>query len=202
MNSIISCESLFPCEKGDFDSEHFQELIKNNPCFLEWLKRSFTSAYIQLNRIDCAMSKRLRSSNIHEFVFAKLADNLIDYLDLSNKVSFITSSTGNQRNFFTFDKYIFILHKEDASTNNTSVTDLIRNQNAPAHIITIEYAVSIMHDSIISLSLAYHLGKSAKFFMNVPLSPSVEENSVDNVQEVVATKPRFSRKVLGEKSVG
>lgn len=202
MYNIKDCKSLFPDDKGDFDAEHFRVLIKNTPSFLEWLKSSFASAYNQLNKIDCTMSKRLRSTNIHEFVFMKLADNLSNYSDLSHKVSFTTSTTGNQRNFFTFDKYIFILHKEDASTNNTSIAGLIRNQTAPAHIITIEYAVSIMQDSIIALSLVYYIGKHSPFSMNIPLSPSVEEIGIDGTNEIVATKPRLSSKVIGDKSVG
>ena len=202
MNNTIFCKSLFPIEKGDFNPEHLTELIESIPSFLEWLKESFSSAYNQLNNIDCAMSKRLRSTNIHEFVFVKLTDNLSNYADLSGKVSISTSSSGNKRNFFTFDKYIFILHKEDATTNNTTITSLIKNQTAPAHIITIEYEVGMMHDSITSLSLEYYEGKSSSFSYKVPLCKSVEENGLEESQEIMATKPKLSNKVTGKKSVG
>lgn len=202
MYKAIFCKSLFPIEKGDFNSEHLTELIESTPSFLEWLKESFSSAYNQLNNIDCAMSKRLRSTNIHEFVFVKLTDNLSNYSDLSSKISISTSTSGNKRNFFTFDKYIFILHKEDAPTNNTTITSLIRTQTAPAHIITIEYEVGIMHDSITTLSLEYYEGKTSSFSYKVPLCKSEEENSLEESQEIIATKPKLSNKVMGKKSVG
>lgn len=202
MNQKILCKSLFPIEKGDFNSEHLTELIESTPSFLEWLKESFSSAYNQLNNIECAMSKRLRSTNIHEFVFVKLTDNLSNYTDLSGKVSISTSSSGNKRNFFTFDKYIFILHKEDATTNNTTITSLIKNQTAPAHIITIEYAVGMMYNSITSLSLEYYEGKTSSFSYKVPLCITVEENGLEESQEIIATKPKLSNKVMGKKSVG
>ena len=201
MNAILY-KSLFPIEKGDFNSEHLTELIESTPSFLEWLKESFSSAYIQLNNIECAMSKRLRSTNIHEFVFVKLTDNLSNYKDLSSKVHIDISRSGNIRNSFTFDRYIFILHKKGATTNNTTITSLIRKQNAYAHIITIEYEVGMMYDSITSLSLEYYEGKTSSFSYRIPLSQSVEENGIEDSQEIIATKPKLSNKVMGKKTVG
>lgn len=202
MNNISTLKSLFPSEKGDFNSEHLKGLIDTTPDFLKWLKVSFASASNLLNTIDFPMSKRLRSTNIHEFVFMKLAENLSNYSELANRVYLNTSTSGNKRNFFTFDNYIFILHKEDATTNNTSVTDLIQNQNASAHIITIEYTLSMMYDSILSLYLQYYEGKTSTFSFRVPLYNSDEDNITDVSQEIVATKPRLSNKVLGKKTVG
>ena len=201
MNAILY-KSLFPIEKGDFNSEHLTELIESTPSFLEWLKESFSSAYIQVNNIECAMSKRLRSTNIHEFVFVKLTDNLSNYKDLSSKVHIDISRSGNIRNSLTFDRYIFILPNPRATTNNTTITSLIRKQNAYAHIITIEYEVGMMYDSITSLSLEYYEGKTSSFSYKVPLCISVEENGLEESQEIIATKPKLSNKVMGKKTVG
>lgn len=79
---------------------------------------------------------------------------------------------------------------------------MIKTQTAPAHIITIEYEVGMMHDSITSLGLEYYEGKTSSFSYNVPLCKSVEEDGLEESQEIIATKPKLSNKVMGKKSIG
>lgn len=195
--------SLFPAEKGEFDSKHFESLIANSPTLLEWLKISLRDAFAQLNTIECPMSKRVRSTNIHEFVFHFLANTLFRFPDLSGKVQISTSSSGNQRNFFIFGDYIFILKKQDASTNNTAITSLINHQLVSKHVITIEYNFGPLHDSLISLSLIYYNAKRQIYTKNISLSSAF--NSSDDfgeVAEIVPTKPKLAKKQLGENAVG
>ena len=60
----------------------------------------------------------------------------------------------------------------------------------------------MMYDSILSLYLQYYEGKTSTFSFRVPLYNSDEDNITDVSQEIVATKPRLSNKVLGKKTVG
>lgn len=203
MNNFIYSKSLFPLEKGDFDSEHFKSQVCAEPHFFDWLRLSFTNAYNHLNAIDCTMSKRLRSSNLHEFVFNELTETVQNFVEIYPKVSFTTSYAGNEKNFFTFGDYIFMLKKEDVTPNKTKVSDGICHQEAQAHIITIEYVISPFHDAIVSLNLVYYKNNAANCIVNIPLSPSVNvsEDSTE-APEIVPTKPKLSRKNLGENAVG
>ena len=60
----------------------------------------------------------------------------------------------------------------------------------------------MMYDSFTSLSLEYYEGKTSSFCYRIPLSQSVEENGIEDSQEIIATKPKLSNKVMGKKTVG
>lgn len=72
-----------------------------------------------------------------------------------------------------------------------------------AHVIIVEYTVSPMQDSIISLCLSYYMGNQSTFSYNIPLS-SVSDISTETseIADVVPIKPRLSQKALGKNAVG
>jgi len=203
MNTITMQSSLFPNEKGDFDAGHLMALLTKYPQFEVWLKLGFIRAYAHLNQIECAMSKRLRSTNLHEFAFNELQDSLSSFPTLEPIIEVVQSKAGNQKNFFSFGKYFFILKKEDTTFNDTQINYKIQNQEMNAHVIIVEYTVSPMQDSIISLCLSYYMGNQSTFSYNIPLS-SVSDISTETseIANVVPIKPRLSQKALGKNAVG
>lgn len=195
--------SLFPKEKGDFDTGHLMALLTKYPQFEVWLKLGFIRAYAHLNHIECAMSKRLRSTNLHEFAFNELQDLLSSFPTLEPIIEVVQSKAGNQKNFFSFGSYFFILKKEGTIFNDTQINYKIQNQEMNAHVIIVEYTVSPMKDSIISLCLSYYMGNQSTFSYNIPLS-SVSDISTETskIADVVPIKPRLSLKALGKNAVG
>lgn len=144
------------------------------------------------------MSKRAWSTNMHERIFNNLQDSIRAYGDLSENVTFGISSAGNERNHFLYKGYAFILRKEDATTNDTKQGERIKNQEVSSHVITMEYAISPLRDSIISLKLAYYVGNNATYSMNISLSPAVHvSESSDEVTEIIPTKPKLLKKDFG-----
>lgn len=195
--------SLFPREKGDFDSGHLMALITKYPQFEAWLRLGFTIAYEHLNQIECSMSKRLRSTNIHEFAFNELADSLTSYPDLAPQIDVIRSNAGNQKNYFSFGGYIFLLKKEDTTTNDTRMNFKIQHQEMNAHVISVEYALNPLQDAIISLRLSYYMGNQSMFSYNITLSSVVNLSSESSETiEVTPIKPKLSQKVFVENAVG
>lgn len=203
MAKITLQPSLFPREKGDFDSGHLMTLITKYPQFEAWLRLGFVRAYEHLNQIECPMSKRLRSTNIHEFAFNELTDSLTSFPDLATQIDIIRSNAGNQKNYFSFGGYIFILKKEDATTNDTQMNFKIQHQEMNAHVISVEYAISPLQDAIISLRLCYYRGTQSIFSYNITLSSLVNLSSdTTEAIEVTPIKPKLSQKTFGENAVG
>lgn len=203
MTKPIFQPSLFPHDKGDFNPSHLMALITQHPQFETWLKLGFTRAYGHLNQIECPMSKRLKSSNLHEFAFNELANALGSFPTIAPLIDVNQSKSGNEKNFFSFDDYIFILKKEDAPTNNTQMSQKIQQQEMNAHVLSVEYVVGPFQDSIISLSLVYYLGGQSVFSYNIPLSSVANCKSEQTEErEVLAIKPKLSKRALGQNAVG
>lgn len=202
MASII-LKSLFPTEKGDFNSKEFEDLVNDTQGFYSWLFEAFNKAYIQLNSIQCKMCKRVRSANIHEFVFNELQDGLIKYSKVANNVKLNTSNTGNERNLFILGKYAFIIKKEDASTNDTDIAKKIKNQDFDLHIITIEYTPNSMDNGISYINLSYYKGKTVIYSRRITQHPLEKTSDISNEErkEIEAVKPRFKSKIKDRKSV-
>lgn len=199
MNKSIISESLFPNEKGDFDWQEFQSILNCNPSLIEWIKESCINAFISVNSIDQTLSKRLWATNVHEFIFNELCESLPNFPEVAKKVIISTSTSGNEKNFFCFEGYIFILKKEDVISNNTLINERLRNQEAPAHVITIEYAVNEIRDQLISLHLVYQKGKQAVYTKVVPIH--LIENDVtqgEEIPEVTPVKPKLANNKLGD----
>ncbi|MCM1140458.1 MAG: hypothetical protein NC453_17960 [Muribaculum sp.] len=203
MSKISLQPSLFPKEKGDFDEGHFMASITQHPQFELWIKLGFTRAYEHLNRVGCSMSKRLRSTNLHEFAFNEMRDSLKSFPSLESLIEINQSKAGNQKNFFSFGGYCFILKKEDSTSNDTQINDKIKHQEVEAHVISVEYSVSPMQDSIISLRLSYYLDKRSVFSYHITLS-SVNNISTETteVNDVTPIKPKLSQKTLDRNAVG
>lgn len=203
MTKISLQPSLFPKEKGDFDESHFMTLLTQYPQFEMWLKLGFVRAYEHLNQVGCSMSKRLRSTNLHEFAFNELRGSLDSFPTLDSLIEISQSKSGNQKNFFSFGGYCFILKKEDTTTNDTQINAKIKHQEMDAHVISVEYSVSPMQDSILSLRLTYYLGTSSVFSYNITLS-SVNNVSIEpaEVEDVTPIKPKLSQKTLEKNAIG
>lgn len=203
MTKISLQPSLFPKEKGDFDEGHFMTSIIQYPQFEVWLKLGFVRAYEHLNQVGCSMSKRLRSTNLHEFAFNELRDSLSSFPALESQVEISQSKSGNQKNFFSFGGYCFILKKEDASTNDTQINARIKFQEMDVHVVSVEYSVSPMQDSILSLRLSYYLGTRSVFSYNISLS-SVNDILTEptKVDDVTPIKPKLTRKTLDKTAIG
>ncbi len=202
MYKKIFTSSLFPLEKGEFNPAAFEQLLNDYPFFVKWLKDSITVAYDRLNSIDEQMSKRLRSTNLHEFIFNELKNKLSDLGENADKIEINTSIAGNQKNYLSFGNYIFILRKNNSTINDTSVSEYINNQTAPNHIITIEYTMSQMQYSIVSLRLVYYIDNSSMYTYSIPLS-SIDPNEMPSkdVNVIVPTKPKLSEKVMRRKNI-
>ena len=150
--------SLFPSRKGEFKPDEFKNAIHGTP-FLECVKNGLNNGFRRMRETFAAgdMSMRNESNFLHD-----------TYMPTWN-VNFSTNKIGSERLFFTFGDYIFILKITGAKTNDTKPSRCIEYQEADKHIITLEYTLDDMRESIQSAYFQYKKGKSSTYIMSVPL---------------------------------
>ena len=161
--------SLFPSRKGEFKPDEFKNAIHGTP-FLECVKNGLNNGFRRMRETFAAgdMSMRNESNFLHEAIFNSIRTQIDTYMPTWN-VNFSTNKIGSERLFFTFGYYIFILKITGAKTNDTKPSRCIEYQEADKHIITLEYTLDDMRESIQSAYFQYKKGKSSTYIMSVPL---------------------------------
>lgn len=165
-------DSLFPDNKMAFDAETFvNEHI--NDSFKNWITDAVLTGFSNLQRM-CEiqpLTRRAKSDVLHDCVFAQIEQGAHS-LPKEMKPVFYGDFSGNQKLFFDYNGYRYILRKAGAGTNDTKVNSAILNQELSMHVITIEYTVSPLWDAIITITFKYIKGDGVEFEYTIPTNLS------------------------------
>lgn len=190
--------SLFPDYKAAFDAETFaNEQI--NDCFKDWIVDAVLTGFSTLQSI-CEiqpLTRRAKSDVLHDSVFAQIEQGAHS-LPKEMKPVFYGDFSGNQKLYFDYNGYRYILRKAGAATNKTKINTAIINQELPMHVITIEYFVSPLWDAINSVSFKYIKGDGVEFEYTIPTNLSHSSIITDMVtplsEDTMSTyTPRFKQ---------
>lgn len=190
--------SLFPDNKGTFDPEVFvREHI--NEHVAEWITSSIKSAFSNmLNMCEIQpLTLRAQSDVLHDGAFAQIMQNA-SLLPGDIKPMFYSDISGNKKQYFEFNGYFYVLRKSGVISNGTRIDKAIQNQELDKHVITIEYTISPLRDSISSISFKYIKGDGTELDYILPTSSS-EISSIslpDNSNTDSSTEtytPRFKK---------
>ncbi len=132
------------------------------------------------------MSFRLQSDYMHEAVYNSIQQLSMLYMP-DEHLEFAPNQSGNERLFFKYKDYIFIIKLEGSSQNDTKSCNIINNQDADYHIITIAYSLGEMRNEVKSVSLQYIIGKYSLYSYYIPLDEEVYI-PIDNDNEIAEVK--------------
>ena len=180
--------SLFPSRKGEFKPDEFRNAICDTP-FVECVKNGLNDGFRRMRETFAAgdMSMRNESNFLHEAIFNGIRTQINTYMPDWN-VSFSDNKIGSERLFFTFEDYIFILKICGAKSNDTKTSHCIENQEADKHIITMEYTLDDMRESIQSACFQYKVGKSSTYVMSIPLYQPIEIQEESQQGDIIEVK--------------
>lgn len=168
--------TLFPDNKGAFDPDQFVHNQLSEE-FRELIISSLQKAYTNL-QIICdsnKMTSRTKANILHDTVFEVIQENASS-MPVGFNALFHSDMSGNKKMFFEKDGYIYILRKSGVVSNGTKTDKAIQNQELPQHVITIEYTVNQLWDSIASVSFKYIKGDGIELDYSIPLgitSPTI-----------------------------
>lgn len=147
--------SLFPDNKETFDPEAFiNEQV--NESIVKWITSSIQSAYSNLLKI-CEiqdLTLRAQSDVLHDGVFSQIMQNASS-LPNGTKPVFFSDISGNKKQYFEFNGYFYVIRKSGVGSNGTKIDKAIQNQELEKHVITIEYSISLLRNSISSIAFKY-----------------------------------------------
>lgn len=180
--------SLFPSRKGEFKTEEFKNAIYDTP-FLECVKNGLNNGFRRMREAFATgdMSMRNESNFLHEAIFNGIKIQIDTYMP-DWDISFSANKIGSERLFFTFDNYIFILKIAGTKTNDTKPSRCIEYQEADKHIITLEYILDDMRESIQSAYFQYKNGKSSTYIMSIPLQQTFEMQGETQQENIIEAK--------------
>lgn len=189
--------SLFPSQKGEFKPEEFNNAICDTP-LIECVRNGLNNGFHRMRKVFATgdMSMRNESNFLHEAIFNAIKTQIDTYMP-DWDISFSANKIGSERLFFTFKDYIFILKLAGVKTNNTKLSRYIENQEADKHIITLEYTLDDIRESIQSACFQYKNGKFSTYIMSIPLQPTFEiqgETQQENIIEVKKPILKVSKK--------
>lgn len=150
--------SLFPDNKGAFDPEAFvKEHIDEH--IAEWIISSFQSAFSNMLHM-CEiqpLTLRAQSDILHDGAFSQIMQNA-SILPGDAIPMFYSDISGNKKQYFEFKGYYYVIRKSGVSSNGTKIDKAIQNQELDKHVITIEYTISPLRDSVSSVAFKYIKG--------------------------------------------
>lgn len=186
----IFMDSLFP-SKNDFDRNHFENLVVV-PYLEDIIMNALESAISKIQEYESSttVSGSLFSHMMHERIFNEI-QNAINLCEFSKDFTFEKNVRGNERLYFIYGQYIFILKNMDASTNQTKQSDCIKEQEADKHIITIGYRLDEYHTSLKSASFLYIKGKETLYQRDITSTGMFEMQNSITEQPIKRAKPKL-----------
>lgn len=184
--------------KGDFNPLDFKESIAGTK-FVESIKNGVLNGFSKAKSMhsDWDSSLTLFGQTLHECVLYCISQEC--YKNMGNNApTFIPSPEGNQKSFFLFGNYVYIVAKGDVKKQHTRPNNVIYEQSGEKHIITISYLLDETRENIVSIKLEYRKGKSAIFSYPIPLS-SIEDMSTTAIEPQVK-KPKFKAGIVKKKN--
>ena len=193
--------SMFPTEH-DFNSETFKDTVLSDK-FEECLRIGVTTGLSRTQEKfqagDNSMS--VMSHCLHEDVYNAIKNELSAQM-AADSFTFTSNLSGNERLFFEYQGYVFIVKLADSTQNKTKQESKIRNQELGRHVISIVYTLDSFRENINTLSLQYIKGQTIVWqhtipVQNIPIFEDIENNEV----EIVAQKPKLKRASLNKKAI-
>ena len=136
------------------------------------------------------LSTRLHGQFLHETIFNCICSHAIS--TMQEAPVFSTSLEGNKKCYFHFNGYVFILRKENVTPLVTGPNNVILNQEADAHVITINYSLDTLRENIQSISLQYIEGKNTIWQYSIPtLTCTHNTNNIQDVPEEGHKRPKI-----------
>lgn len=182
--------SLFP-GKGQFDPNDLK-----TKCLGTGLEESIiigmSEGLEKTNKVfsNGDLSTRLHGQFLHETIFNCICSQA--NLTMQEAPTFSTSIEGNKKCYFQFNGYVFILRKENVTPIETGPNQVIKNQEADAHVITINYSLDSLRENIQSISLQYIEGKNTIWQYSIPTQACTLNPDINiEVTEKEHKKPRL-----------
>lgn len=144
--------------------------------------------------IDWVPPLILFSQYLHQRVISCISQECVKTMG-KNAPIFYNNPEGNQKSFFSFGDYVYVVAKGDVKKQNTSPNTVISEQLGDKHIITISYLIDETRESVVSLSLEYKKGKNTIFSHPIPLSSNDVENNVSAIEPQMM-KPKFKAGIV------
>lgn len=195
----IFLPSLFS-SKEEFNKDHLTALIANS-CIDKHIASAVIVAFESVKdyRSKHVVPYALFAQMLHVATYNCIRNEISKH-SYAQEVSFGPCVTGNERLFFTYGGYIFIIRKLDASTNQTKQTESILNQEADNHIITIGYTLDDLREKVAEIAFMYIKGKKTIFTHSIPLNsePALTYQDFDNDQNVERVQPKIKKGVKKE----
>ena len=174
--------SLFP-QKQDFDPKKFKE-----SCLTSGLEESINAGVkeglVKTNDMNMVyangdLSLRLHGQLLHEMIFKCIRTATNEFMP-NEEIEFVTSIEGNKKCFFRYNDYVFVLRREGVNLLETGPNQVIRDQIADNHVISISYSLDMSREIIQSLSLQYIEGQNTIWAHNI-----LDNEHVPNVEDLM-----------------
>jgi len=145
------------------------------------------------------LSTRLHGQFLHETIFNCISSQANS--TMQEVPEFSTSLEGNRKCYFLFKGYVFILRKENVTPLDTGPNQVISNQEADAHVITINYSLDLLRENIQSITLQYIEGKNTLWQYSIPTVTSKCNSNINlDVTEKEHIKPKLKPGIKAIKS--
>lgn len=201
MSREIIQYSMFPTEH-DFSSDKFKASVLSDK-FEECLRVGVTSGLSKTQEKfregDNSMS--VMSHCLHEDIYNAIKYELSTQMPLEH-FAFTSGMSGNERLFFEYQGYVFIVKLADSTQNKTKQEAKIRNQELGRHVISIVYTLDAFRENINTLSLQYIKGQTIIWQHSIPVQyiPELENTENKNV-EIVAQKPKLKKANINKEAI-
>ena len=179
MNREYFIPSLFPL-KQNFNPDEFKSSCLNSG-LEESIRIGVTEGLAATNVVFASgdMSYRLHGQFLHEKIFNCIQSATYEHMP-TEEIEFVSSIEGNRKFFFRYKEYVFVLRREGVNLLETGPNQVIRNQIADNHIISICYSLDALRENVQSLSLQYIEGQTAIWTYNI-----TDSTHVLNIEEQV-----------------
>ena len=182
--------SMFDTENV-FNPERFKETVLDDR-FQDCLRIGVTQGLIKTkNKFNYGSnSMSVMSHCLHEDVYNEIVGELMIQMP-SECFTFSSSVYGNERLFFEYKGYVFIVKLADKTQNKTKQESKIRNQELGCHVISIVYTLDAFRERINSLNLQYIKGQTVVWRHPISLDKDCIVDIECNEIEIVAQKPKL-----------
>lgn len=177
----------------DFTSESFVESVlvgtKFEECIRNGVMEGFMRTREKFQSGDNSLS--LMSHCLHEDIYNCIKNELATHMGYED-FYFVPNISGNERLYFSYKGYIFIIKLADSTQNKTHQEQKIRRQEFDSHVISIVYALDKLRESIVSLSLQYIKGQDSLWTRIIPID-YIDERLFDNEDASLEIVPQLPR---------
>lgn len=181
-------------EKGDFNPKEFNDKCINDT-FIKCVRNGIKTAVEKVSSLNLQIMLRVKSDALHDVAFSEI-QNRVSCTELHDKIYFKGDISGNNRLFFSYDDYIFVLRKKGSNGNKSEIENVVNSQKADKHIIIIEYGVNSTWEAVSSISFQYIRNDISEMCLYIPLeddvnvSIDVPSSEVEEAKVVLKTTER------------